>query len=166
MADFDNNGVFGWDDEVDEAKYSLLPEGDYRFTVKTLERGRYEPKDPSKGPSCDQANLTLSVVGDDVDGNPITATIFHSLRLRTKETNFIRVFFDSIGLASAKEKRVMPWGKIVGETGVCRIQIHEYNGKESNRVQYFYERAKAPKKGMNFNDVGEGSTDSALPFSL
>ena len=166
MADFDNNEVFGWDDEIDEAKFPLLPEGDYRFTVKGLEKARYEPKDLSKGPSCDQANITLSIIGDDTDGNSITATIFHSLRLRKKEAGFTRVFFDSIGLASSEGRKVMPWGKIVGETGVCRIQIHEYNGKESNRVQYFYERAKAPKKGMNFNDVGEGSTDSALPFSL
>lgn len=142
--------VYSWDDEVDEAEYTLLPPGDYKFTVKGFEKGYYEPKDPSKGPACDQANLQLSVHGTDTKGNEVDAVIFHSLRLRKKEIGFTRIFFDCIGLVPKTGKAPLPWNKIAGETGICEIEIHEYNGQESNRVKKFYEKAKAPTTGKNF----------------
>lgn len=156
MADFENE-VFGWDDEVEEASFSILPEGDYKFTVVAWERGRFEPKDPSKGPACDQATLHLRVEGQDEDGKMIEATIFHRLRLRKKEVGFIRRFFDCIGLASNNGTAVMPWNKIEGESGICEIEVHEYNGKRSNQVKQFYERSKAPKVGKNFSNMGTGA---------
>lgn len=170
MADFENNGneTFGWDDEVEEASYSLLPAGDYRFKVVTWERGRFEPKDPSKGPACDQATITLEIEGPDENGTPIKATVFHRLRLRKKELGFIRRFFDCLGLAPNKGSAVMPWNRIEGETGICEIEVHEYNGKRSNQVRQFYERAKAPNVGRNFSEMGAGApAQSSEPsFSL
>ena len=167
MADFDNE-VFSWDDEIDEASYSLLPAGDYKFQVAAWERGRYEPEDPTKGPACDMAILHIEVEGKDEDGKQVKATIFHRLRLRKKEIGFVRRFFDCIGLAPNKGSAVMPWSKIEGETGICEVEIHEYKGKKSNQVKQFYEKSKAPKVGKNFSDMGTGaSTSSSEPtFTL
>ena len=167
MADFDNE-VFSWDDELDEASFSVLPEGDYKFRVLTWERGRFEPKDPTKGPACDQATLHLEVEGTDEDGKPTKVTVFHRLRLRKKELGFIRRFFDCLGLASNDGKAVMPWNKIEGETGICELEVHEYNGKKSNQVKQFYEKSKAPKVGKNFSEMGAGAAapSSEPSFSL
>ena len=50
-----------WDDIIHEeqAKRTELPEGDYSFTVKRLEKGRFEGSD--KLPACNIATLTLEV---------------------------------------------------------------------------------------------------------
>ena len=48
-----------WDDIIHEeqAKRTELPEGDYSFTVKRLEKGRFEGSD--KLPACNIATLIL-----------------------------------------------------------------------------------------------------------
>lgn len=160
MAEFENE-VFGWDDEIEEASYSLLPAGDYKFKVAAWERGWFEPSDPAKGPACDQATLHLEIEGKDENGKPIKATIFHRLRLRKKELSFIRRFFDCIGLAPNNGSAVMPWKKIDGETGICEVEIHEYNGKKTNQIKQFYEKAKAPNVGKNFSNMGAGTAAPA-----
>lgn len=50
----------GWDDEISrESDFTIIPEGDYDFTVTGFERGRYDGSE--KLPPCNMAIVTLAV---------------------------------------------------------------------------------------------------------
>lgn len=50
----------GWDDSVEKgSSFTVLPEGEYDFTIESFERGRYEGSD--KVPACPQALLKVRV---------------------------------------------------------------------------------------------------------
>ena len=77
MTEFERE--LGWDDEISkESEFTLLPEGDYNFTVVKFNRGRHNGS--AKLPACNKAELELSV--DDGKGN--TGTVYHNLFLHTK----------------------------------------------------------------------------------
>ena len=67
-----------WDDEVEKGEeYTLLPEGDYDFTIESFERGRFEGSE--KVPPCNKAILRIRV-----DAPQGSTTITESLLLWDK----------------------------------------------------------------------------------
>ena len=69
----------GWDDEISrESDFTIIPEGDYNFTVTGFERGRYDGSE--KLPPCNMAIVSLAVTLP--DGS--TATLKHRLFLHTR----------------------------------------------------------------------------------
>ena len=49
-----------WNDEIEkDSDFTLLPEGDYDFTVESFERGRHPGSD--KLPACNKAILKLRI---------------------------------------------------------------------------------------------------------
>ena len=55
-----NNGCFDWDDEIqnDGQEFITLPEGDYTYTVTSIERGQFPGG--AKIPPCPKAKSTCS----------------------------------------------------------------------------------------------------------
>lgn len=132
-----------WDDfiEYDGPEFILLPEGDYDFTVKDFERGRFNGS--SKLPPCNKAILTLEI--EVPEGR---TTITHNLFLHTKTEGLICSFFNSIGQRQKGEKLQMNWSKVVGSTGKCKVGIHSFTKKDgeegkSNDILKFYPKEKA-----------------------
>ena len=67
-----------WDDEIekDGGEFSLLPEGDYDFTVKSFQRGRHSGSE--KLPPCNKAELTITIWGQNESVNIKNKFILHS----------------------------------------------------------------------------------------
>ena len=134
-----------WDDEIlEESSFSILPEGDYEFTVKGFKRGRYSGG--AKLPACNKAELEIEV--DDGKGNK--GIVFHNLFLHTKCEGLLSAFFIAIGLKKHGEPLRMNWNAVNGAKGKFKIGIHKRTGndgqeKQNNQITKFYEPSEQPK---------------------
>lgn len=137
MADFERE--LNWDDEISkESEFTLLPEGDYNFTVVGFNRGRHNGS--AKLPACNKAELELKV--DDGKGN--TGTILHNLFLHTKTEGMISAFLIAIGQKKHGEPTRPNWNAMVGAQGRCKVGVHEWvNDKgetmKNNQIKKFYD---------------------------
>lgn len=127
-----------WDDEIekDGGDFVLLPEGDYNFTVKKFERGRFAGSD--KMPACNQAKLELTIHSSEYGDQ----TIFHNLFLHTKTEGLLSAFFAGIGQKKKGERLRMNWNTVIGARGKCKLIHNKYTSKGeeriNNQVQKFY----------------------------
>lgn len=125
-----------WDSEIShDSEFTLLPEGEYDFTVKKFERARHNGSD--KLPACNKAVLTLEVT----DGKN-KATIEHNLFLHQKTEGFLCEFFTCIGQRKHGETLKMNWPAVMGAKGRCKVYVDKWQGKdgqpkESNKIRKF-----------------------------
>lgn len=130
----------GWDDEIqkDGGEFVVLPAGEYNFTVKKFERGRFAGSE--KMPACNQAKLEIAVHSPE-HGDVI---VFHTLLLHTKTEGFLSNFFTGIGLKKKGEPLRMQWNSVVGAKGRLKLGIHKFTGRDgiektNNEVKTFIE---------------------------
>ncbi len=141
MAEFER--AFSWDDEIEkESEFTLLPEGDYDFTVESMERGQFNGSD--KMPPCPMAILNVRVSGKEG-----ATTIKHNLFLHTRSEWALSAFFKSIGQKKSGEKMRMNWQLVPGSHGRCHVKVRQYIGndgqqRETNQIQRFLEPNEAP----------------------
>lgn len=114
--------AFGWDEEVtnEQPEFVLLPEGDYRFEVVSMERARYDGS--AKLPPCSMAKLTLKVFGNEKGDTTVTDRLY----LHTKTQGLLGAFFESIGQCKRGETFRPRWNDIVGSKGWCKLGVREY----------------------------------------
>ena len=113
---------FGWDEgfskDFSENDFTVLPEGDYDFTVESFERARHEGSDWI--PACHKAVLKLRV-----DTEAGSALITHSLFLCTKDSckRDIYRFFESIGYIKDGDDLRPNWNAsaLVGQKGRAHV---------------------------------------------
>ena len=138
QAQAQNDGVFGWDDEIkEESSFVLLPEGDYRFTIKKFEKARYDGGE--KIPACPKAVVTFTVFAPD----GTTVEITENYLLHKKMEWKLSEFFASVGLKRKDEPVRMLWTpELIGKQGVCKIIVHNYKkdgeNKQTNRIDKLY----------------------------
>lgn len=130
----------GWDDEIvrEGSPFQIVPEGDYWFAVKKLERARHNGSE--KIPPCNKAILTLCVNNDE----GVLADIQTTLFLHSKFEWKLCQFFTAIGQRKRGEAFRMNWNAVPLSTGRCRIEIHTWTGtdgkeRKNNEVTMFYE---------------------------
>lgn len=143
-----NERELGWDDEIekDGGGFTLLPAGDYSFTVSKFERARFTPGPNSKIPACNQAKLELTIHSPQ-HGD---VTVFHNLYLHTMTEGLLSNFFTGIGQKKKGEKLRMNWQTVIGARGTCKLKINKYRtnkgeDRENNQVDTFYDPAEAPQ---------------------
>ncbi|MGN7409945.1 hypothetical protein [Sporosarcina sp. SAFN-010] len=129
----------GWDDEIvkEGGGFTLLPEGDYNFTVTKMERARFSGS--AKMPACNQAKLELAIQSAEHG----EVTVFHNLFLHTKTEGLLSNFFIGIGQKREGEPLRMNWGQVVGASGRLKLEINKYKSnsgedKTNNQVKEFY----------------------------
>ena len=134
----DNERELSWDDEIEKesGEFSILPEGDYDFTVKSFQRGRHNGSE--KLPPCNKAELTITIWGQNE-----SIDIKHNLFLHSKVEGMLSAFFTAIGQKKPGEKLKMNWNTVVGAKGKCHVYVDKYmnkNGTEytSNKIKKFY----------------------------
>lgn len=133
-----NDGAFGWDDVIkEESGFVLLPAGNYRFTIKEFSKARYTGGD--KIPACNKAVVVFEVC----DSNGRSAEITENFLLHQKMEWKLSEFFASIGLKKKNEPVRMLWSsELIGKTGVCKINIHNYQkdgeNRQINRIEKLY----------------------------
>lgn len=141
MSDMERE--LGWDDEIQkEGGYTILPEGDYNFTVTKFERGRFQGS--ANLPPCNQAKLELTIHSPEHGDIKID----HVLFLHTKTEGLLSNFFAGIGQKRKGEKLRMNWQTVIGSKGKAKLYINKFkgdNGKEftSNKVSSFYSYEEA-----------------------
>lgn len=145
-----------WDDTIenDGAKFIVLEEGDYNFTVTKFERGRFPGS--AKIPPCNMAILTLTIETE--NGTAICRTdliLYRTLEWRLSS------FFRSIGQKKQGEEFRMDWSKVLNARGRAHIRPHTFEGKDGtkkqiNEVAYFLDW---DDRLMDVND------DEELPIS-
>jgi len=135
-----NDRALDWDDiiENDDGEFTLLPAGDYPFTVESFERGEFAGSD--KMPPCKKAVVTLKVDG----GKLGTTTLMENLYLHSRAEWKLCEFFTAIGLRKRGEPLKMPWQQVPGRRGMCTLGIRKYKGqngtdKQTNQVAKFLE---------------------------
>lgn len=144
-----DNQMLDWDSTIEnDNAFTLLPEGDYEFTVTGFTRGEFTPKrSDSKIPPCKCAELQLTIVdpatGTDVD---LEDRLF---LLRKFEWKLCQ-FFTAIGQRKRGEQLRMNWAGVPGAKGRCHVAINRFTGndgnpRENNRITEYLEPAEAPK---------------------
>ncbi len=135
-----------WDDQIenDGAEFVILPEGDYDFEVRSVERGRHNGSD--KLPPCNKATLSIRLMAEDGE----ETTIRHNLFLHSKCEGLLCAFFTAIGQRKHGEKISMNWNAVPGSRGRCKVKIRKWtstNGNEmqSNEIARFYEPEEGQK---------------------
>lgn len=121
--------------ENEDGGFTLLPEGDYDFTISKVTRGRYEGSD--KMPACNSVTVELTVWGPQ-DKTTITERFFLVKKFEWK----LSQFFLSIGLKKHGEQLVMRWN-IEGMRGKCKVYIDHYKKNDGsdgqfNKIKKFY----------------------------
>ena len=158
--------AFGWDDEVEEQPFELMPDGDYHFTVTGMERAWFEPKRAdSKISACPQANVELTFKWRNSNGFARTSKLTHQLKLTSSLSFLIFNFFAGIGLHKEGDgMKKFPWNDIMGRTGIASVSTREgRNGGTFNTVESVYAPDKAPTVCANDNAGGAGD-DTDAPF--
>lgn len=134
MTTANNNNIereLDWDGTIEkDNSFILLPDGDYKFTVKMYERGRFNGSD--KMPPCAQATVHI-----EIEAPEGTVTLKNNLFLHTKTEGILSSFFASIGQKKKGEPLRMNWNNVVGSTGMCKISSKEYNGNTYNEIKRF-----------------------------
>lgn len=133
-----NNGAFGWDDEIkEESSFTLLPEGNYIFAIKKFEKARYDGG--SKIPACPKAIVTFTVTAPDGSSVELTENFLLHQKMEWK----LSEFFASVGLKKKGEPVRMLWSpELIGKQGVCKLIVHSYKkdgeDRQINRIDKLY----------------------------
>lgn len=139
--------ALGWDDEIEESSFEVIPDGDYKFEVTKFERGWWEPqRSDSRIPQCPQAEIEMTIRWTNESGKTRTNKLIYKLKLVDILQFAIYQFFESVGLRKKGDGTTkMPWDSIVGTIGVCQIGHHESSqGKVFNDVVKCYTPDSVP----------------------
>ena len=133
-AEYEEIGYEGTIEE-ESGGFTLLPDGDYDFTVSKITRGRYEGSD--KMPACNSVTVELTVWGAQ-DKAVISERFFLVKKFEWK----LSQFFLSIGVKKHGEPLNMRWN-IEGCRGKCKVYVDHYKKQDgsdgqSNKIKKFY----------------------------
>lgn len=133
-------GALGWDDEIEGGSgeaFTLLPEGDYWFKVKLVEKGWFDGSE--KMCAAPKAMVTFEIISG-ADTVELKENFILHENLKWKIANL----YASVGLiAEQGEKVKMNWGAVPNRTGICKITVREYIGTDgqkhkTNSIKNFY----------------------------
>lgn len=140
-----NDGSFGWDDVIkEESSFTLLPEGNYRFTIKSFSKARYNGGD--KIPACNKAIVTFDVFTPDGKSTELSENFLLHQKMEWK----LSEFFASVGLKNKNEPVRMLWTpELIGKSGICKIIVHNYKkdgeDRQINRIEKLYPSYDQPQ---------------------
>jgi len=145
------NDALDWNSSIEkESEFELLPEGEYAFTVESLERARFAGSE--KMSACPVANITLVITDDSGSQHKV----FDSLYLHKKSEWKLSQFFIGIGQKKKGEPLNPRWNEVPGSTGRLELTINEYTAKDgtkkkNNKVsRYLPKEFKAWSPGGGF----------------
>lgn len=150
-----------WDGyvEQDGMDYVTLPEGDYDFTVTSVERGMYSGSD--KIDACDMVTLELTIDQKGVGRSVVKENIYLDTSVEWKISAFLR----SIGKKKHGERAQMNWLSYQNLKGRAHLVVNTYIGQDgktrtNNKVQKFLD--PQPVETTN----AEGDSEGKLPFEI
>lgn len=128
----DNNGVLDWDSTIEDdgssQEFIVLPEGDYFFTVRSFERGRFPGG--AKIPASPKAVIYMDIENDIGHADAKVDLILH----RAVEWK-LTAFFRCIGQKKHGEPLSMKWDQVTGSRGRAHFKPREYTKKDNTKGQ-------------------------------
>lgn len=132
MSNFDSfTEIYNFDTPIvaELQEFTILPEGEYPFTITDVEKKYYEPGPNSKLPPCPQITVTFMIDGGTHGQSKVTSHFFYY------KTTIWRVndLFIGVGLAQKGQQFVPNPDLLLGKTGVVRLKQCKYtrnNGEE------------------------------------
>lgn len=130
-----SNGIpLGWDAEVEEKQFILLPEGEYPFRVIGVDKEAHNGTD--KMPACNVANIHIVI-----NYNGEEVQIDKKLFLISTNGQLFD-FFRAIGAQTLSDGRIkMNWNNVLNAEGRAIISHRKYNGNDYNQIKRFVEPA-------------------------
>ncbi|MGX6962454.1 hypothetical protein [Vagococcus xieshaowenii] len=114
---------------AEESQFTLLPAGDYDFTVTNMERKIYSGMSDKIPNGAPYAEVTIEVVG--AEGK---TSVFERLYLMKKMQWKLTEFFTSIGQVPVIGQPFNPnWNNVVGSKGRLQLEVNSYVSKGENR---------------------------------
>lgn len=165
---FDNNqnaagnGALDWDSAIccDSTEFTVLPEGDYPFTVTKFERQHHAGS--AKMPPCGKAVLTILLDGSALGTTLVTENLFMHQKMLWK----IKQFLVSIGQGKEEDKEIHPrWTAVPGASGRCHVVVQDYQStkygdtRQRNAITKFY--AADPEQGARAAGYAYGQPAAA-----
>lgn len=144
MAEMNMGEALSWDGSFtdEDREFTTIPEGDYRFEVKSVERGQFAGS--PKMAACPEAIVAIAL---NVEGQ--TRQLTERLKLNSKLKWIIKNFYRSIKMADENSQEVrMDWMGAIGRSGWCHVDVEEYNGKEYNHVSAWYAPSEVAAKNL------------------
>lgn len=127
----------GWNDQIeqDNGEFTVIPAGDYDYTIIKFERKRFEAK--GKVEECNMAVITAQINKAGEECGVVSENFFMLKRFEWKLSQLFR----SIGQKKHGEPLIMDWTKVEGATGRCKITTRKYKKSdnsdgESNNVEF------------------------------
>ncbi len=136
-----NDGAIGWEDAIccDSTEFTVLPEGDYPFTVTKFERQHHAGS--AKMSPCEKAVLTIRLDGGAYGSTTVTENLFMHQKMLWK----IKQFLVSIGQGKEEDKEIHPrWPEVPGASGRCHVAVQDYQStkygdtRQRNQITKFY----------------------------
>ena len=155
-------GEMAWDAQIsnDDPEFEVLPDGEYDFEVKSLQRARHNGSEKLR--PCPMAKLGIRVKGN----GEIDAYLTHRFFLDYKCEGMICAFFRCVGGRLHGETMTMDWNKVVGLKGRCKLGHHTYKNKEYNEIKAFIDPAQSLELEQNTEELegmeGAGFTAGAF----
>ncbi|MFT8476616.1 MAG: hypothetical protein ABF682_04325 [Liquorilactobacillus sp.] len=119
----------GW--VAEESDFTLLPEGNYPFTVTNLERKVYTGNSDKIPNGAPYAEVSCEVVGK--EGK---TTVKERMYLMKKFTWKLTQFFAAIGQPTVIGQPFSPnWSTVVGSKGQAKVEVNSYNDRDGNKKQ-------------------------------
>lgn len=133
------NEFLGWDEGfiAEENEFTLLPAGEYSFTVTNYERKIYDGNSDKIPNGAPYAEVSVEIVG-----NEGKTTVKERLYLMKKFSWKLTQFFSSIGQAPVIGQPFQPnWSRVIGSIGRAKITINKYQvqgeERQNNRISEF-----------------------------
>lgn len=133
------NEFIGWGDSfvAEESQFTLLPAGEYSFTIVGSERKIYDGNSDKIQNGTPFVELEVELVG--TEGK---TTVKERLYMVRKFSWKLTQFFTSIGQAPIVGQPFAPnWNTVIGSTGRAKVEVNSYmkEGQErkNNRVTEF-----------------------------
>ncbi len=158
------DGALDWDSAIccDSAEFTVLPEGDYPFTVTKLERQYHSGS--AKMPPCFKAVLTLRLDGGALGSTLVTENLFMHQKVQWK----IKQFLVSIGQGKEEDKVIHPrWNEVPAACGRCHVAVQEYQStkygdtRQRNQITKFHPL----DPGQSARPAGDACGPSQRPCS-
>lgn len=122
-----------------ESEYTLLPAGEYSFTVKDMERKIYDGTSDKIPNGAPYVEVSFEIIG--AEGK---TTVKERIYLMQKWAWKLTQFFASIGQNPIIGQPFNPnWGTVIGSTGQVKLEINKYTDRQSggqrenNRIKEF-----------------------------
>lgn len=127
----EENEFIGWGDSfnAEESSFTLLPAGEYSFTVTGFERKIYDGNSTKIQNGTPYAEIEMEFTG--AEG---TTKVIDRLYMVKKWQWKLTQFFTGIGQAPIIGQPFAPnWGTVVGSRGRAKLLINEYTSQKTGK---------------------------------